>query len=103
MRFHALLLLGALSAIGYRAAFANPHLPKAGEAPIKIRIGTCDGFNVIYNLSDLGLPFIYSSLFTNIKAWKERPFSREKRFLRNNDAARESLFSPRVRLALNRH
>jgi len=35
--------------------------------------GKKDGFNVIYNLNDLGLPFIYSSLFTNTKTWKERP------------------------------
>lgn len=29
--------------------------------------GKKDGFNVIYNLNDLGLPFIYSSLHTNSK------------------------------------
>jgi ABC-type nitrate/sulfonate/bicarbonate transport system substrate-binding protein len=42
------------------------------QPPLDAR-GKKDGFNVIYNLNDLGLPFIYSSLFTNTKTWKERP------------------------------
>lgn len=35
--------------------------------------GKKDGFNVIYNLNDLGMPFIFSSLHTNSKSLKERP------------------------------
>jgi len=44
----------------------------ANSAPLDAR-GKKDGFNVIYNLNDLGLPFIYSSLFVSGKTWKERP------------------------------
>ena len=42
------------------------------QPPLDAR-GKKDGFNVIYNLNDLGFPFIYSSLFTNSKTFKERP------------------------------
>ena len=42
------------------------------QPPLAAR-GRKDGFNVIYNLKDLGLPFIYSSLFTNARTFKERP------------------------------
>jgi NitT/TauT family transport system substrate-binding protein len=35
--------------------------------------GRKDGLNVIFNLKDLNLPFIYSSLHTNPKTLKERP------------------------------
>jgi len=42
------------------------------QPPLDAR-GKKDGFNVIYNLNDLGLPFIYSSLFTSARTWKERP------------------------------
>ena len=35
--------------------------------------GKKDGFNLIYHLNDLGMPFIYSSLHTNSKTLKERP------------------------------
>jgi NitT/TauT family transport system substrate-binding protein len=41
------------------------------QPPLDAR-GKKDGFNVIYHLNDLGLPFIYSSLFTNSKTLKER-------------------------------
>ena len=40
--------------------------------PLDVR-GRKDGFNLIYNLNDLNLPFIYSSLHTNSKTLKERP------------------------------
>lgn len=40
--------------------------------PLDIQ-GKKDGFNVIYNLNDLGMPFIFSSLHTNSKSLKERP------------------------------
>lgn len=36
--------------------------------------GKKDGFNIIYNLNDLGLSFIYSSVHTNPKTLKERPW-----------------------------
>jgi len=36
--------------------------------------GKKDGFSLIYNLNELGLPFIYSSLHTNPKMLKERPW-----------------------------
>jgi NitT/TauT family transport system substrate-binding protein len=42
------------------------------QPPLDAR-GRKDGFNVIYNLNDLGFPFIYSSLFTNSKSLKDRP------------------------------
>jgi len=42
------------------------------QPPLDAR-GKKDGFNVIYNLNDLGFPFIYSSLFTNSKSLKDRP------------------------------
>jgi len=35
--------------------------------------GRKDGLNVVYNLKDLNLPFIYSSVHTNPKTMKERP------------------------------
>lgn len=35
--------------------------------------GRKDGLNVIFNLKDLNLPFIYSSIHTNPKTLKERP------------------------------
>jgi len=41
------------------------------QPPLDVR-GRKDGFNVIYHLNDLGLPFIYSSLFTNSRTLKER-------------------------------
>jgi ABC-type nitrate/sulfonate/bicarbonate transport system substrate-binding protein len=42
------------------------------QPPLDAR-GKKDGFNVIYNLNDLGLPFIYSSLFASGRTWKDRP------------------------------
>ena len=32
-----------------------------------------DGFNIIYRLIDLEIPFVYSSLITNYKMLRERP------------------------------
>jgi NitT/TauT family transport system substrate-binding protein len=40
--------------------------------PFDVR-GKRDGFNVVYKLNDLKLPFIYSSLHTNVKTLQERP------------------------------
>ena len=42
------------------------------QPPLDVR-GKKDGFNVIYHLNDLGLPFIYSSLFTNSRTLRDRP------------------------------
>jgi NitT/TauT family transport system substrate-binding protein len=42
------------------------------QPPLDVR-GKKDGFNAIYYLDDLGLPFIYSSLFTNSRTLKNRP------------------------------
>ena len=51
----SLLTLAAFVGAGSVAAFANPYLPKAGEPPIKIRIGTCaitGGFIHLYAALD---------------------------------------------------
>ena len=40
--------------------------------PLDVR-GKRDGFNLIYRLNDLNLPFIYSSVHANTKSLKERP------------------------------
>jgi ABC-type nitrate/sulfonate/bicarbonate transport system substrate-binding protein len=42
------------------------------QPPLDAR-GRKDGFNILYNLNDLGLPFIYSALFASGKTWKEKP------------------------------
>ena len=45
--------------------------------PLEVR-GKRDGFNMIYRLQDLNLPFIYSSLHASAKAIKERPVPVQK-------------------------
>ncbi len=40
--------------------------------PLDVR-GKRDGFNLIFHLNDLNLPFIYSSVHTNSKTLRERP------------------------------
>lgn len=40
--------------------------------PLDVR-GKRDGFNMIFHLNDLNLPFVYSSLHTNSKTLRERP------------------------------
>jgi ABC-type nitrate/sulfonate/bicarbonate transport system substrate-binding protein len=40
--------------------------------PLDIRAKN-DGFNIIYRLIDLDIPFVYSSLMTNYKTLRERP------------------------------
>ena len=40
--------------------------------PLDVR-GKRDGFNVIYDLNEMDLPFIYSSIHTNSKTLKEKP------------------------------
>ncbi|MBI2998103.1 MAG: ABC transporter substrate-binding protein [Deltaproteobacteria bacterium] len=46
---------------------ATPVMP-----PLDVR-GKKDGFNLVYHLNDLGMPFISSSVHTNSKTLKERP------------------------------
>ena len=45
--------------------------------PLDVR-GKRDGFNLIFHLNDLNLPFIYSSVHTNSKTLKERPWLVQK-------------------------
>ncbi len=45
--------------------------------PLDVR-GKRDGFHTIYRLNELGLPFIYSSLHTNSKTLRERPWLVQK-------------------------
>ena len=45
--------------------------------PLDVR-GKRDGFNLIYNLNDLNLPFIYSSVHTNSKTLREKPWLVQK-------------------------
>ena len=40
--------------------------------PLDVR-GKRDGFNMVFHLNDLNLPFIYSSLHTNSKTLREKP------------------------------
>ena len=56
----------------YTALTQNIFQATVIQPPLDAR-GKKDGFNVIYRLSDLGYPFIYSSLFTNSKTLRSRP------------------------------
>lgn len=56
----------------YAALMQNIFQATVIQPPLDAR-GKKDGFNVIYNLNDLGFPFIYSSLFTNSRTLKDRP------------------------------
>ena len=56
----------------YAALTQNIFQATVIQPPLDAR-GKKDGFNVIYNLNDLGFPFIYSSLFTNSRTLKQRP------------------------------
>lgn len=42
--------------------------------PLEVR-GKKDGFNIVYNLKDLGIPFVYSSLHANTKTIATRPLA----------------------------
>jgi NitT/TauT family transport system substrate-binding protein len=64
--------VGGTPAERYTALTQNIFQATVIQPPLDAR-GKKDGFNVIYNLNDLGFPFIYSSLFTNSKTFKERP------------------------------
>ncbi len=56
----------------YQAMVANVVQAILVTPPLDVR-AKHDGFNAIYRLVDLDIPFIYSSLLTNYKMLRERP------------------------------
>lgn len=56
----------------YQAMIGNVVQAILVTPPLDVRAKS-DGFNVIYRLIDLDIPFIYSSLITNYKMLRERP------------------------------
>jgi NitT/TauT family transport system substrate-binding protein len=64
--------VGGTPAERYAALTQNIFQATVIQPPLDAR-GKKDGFNVIYNLNDLGFPFIYSSMFTNSKTVREKP------------------------------
>ena len=56
----------------YQAMVGNVVQAILVTPPLDIRAKS-DGFNIIYRLIDLEIPFIYSSLITNYKTLRERP------------------------------
>lgn len=56
----------------YQAMIGNVVQAILVTPPLDVRAKK-DGFNVIYRLVDLGIPFIYSSLHTSHKMLRERP------------------------------
>ena len=56
----------------YQAMVGNVVQAILVTPPLDVRAKS-DGFNVIYRLIDLDIPFIYSSLITNKKMLRERP------------------------------
>ncbi len=56
----------------YQAMVGNVVQAILVTPPLDIRAKS-DGFNIIYRLIDLDIPFIYSSLITNYKMLRERP------------------------------
>ncbi|HEU4342547.1 MAG TPA: ABC transporter substrate-binding protein [Candidatus Binatia bacterium] len=56
----------------YRAMVTNVVQGVVVTPPLDVRAKN-DGFNILYRLVDLELPFIYSSLHTNYKMLRERP------------------------------
>ncbi len=56
----------------YQAMVGNVVQAILVTPPLDIRAKS-DGFNVIYRLIDLDIPFVYSSLMTNYKMLRERP------------------------------
>lgn len=56
----------------YQAMVGNVVQAILVTPPLDIRAKS-DGFNIIYRLIDLDIPFIYSSLITNSKMLRERP------------------------------
>ena len=56
----------------YQAMVGNVVQAILVTPPLDIRAKS-DGFNIIYRLIDLEIPFVYSSLITNYKMLRERP------------------------------
>jgi NitT/TauT family transport system substrate-binding protein len=56
----------------YQAMVGNVVQAILVTPPLDIRAKS-DGFNIIYRLIDLDIPFVYSSLITNYKTLRERP------------------------------
>ncbi len=56
----------------YQAMVGNVVQAILVTPPLDVR-AKADGFNVIYRLIDLEIPFVYSSLMTNYKTLRERP------------------------------
>src|SRR5215470_9490416 len=64
--------IGGSQSERYNAMIAGIIQAAPVTPPLDAR-GKKDGLNIIYNLKDLNLPFIYSSVHTNAKTLKERP------------------------------
>jgi len=64
--------IGGSQSERYQALLANVVQAILVTPPLDVR-AKHDGFNVIYRLVDLEIPFIYSSLLTNYKMLRERP------------------------------
>jgi len=64
--------IGGSQSERYQAMLGNVVQAILVTPPLDIR-AKLDGFNIIYRLIDLDIPFIYSSLMTNYKMLRERP------------------------------
>lgn len=57
---------------GYRAMVSDQVQAVLVSPPLDA-LGKRDGFNIVYRLRDLGIPFVYSSLHANVKSIATRP------------------------------
>ena len=64
--------IGGSQSERYQAMVASVVQAIVVTPPLDVRAKN-DGFNVLYRLVDLDLPFIYSSVHTNFKTLRERP------------------------------
>jgi ABC-type nitrate/sulfonate/bicarbonate transport system substrate-binding protein len=64
--------IGGSQSERYRAMAANVVQGVIVTPPLDVRAKN-DGFNVLYRLIELDLPFIYSSLHTNLRMLRDRP------------------------------
>jgi NitT/TauT family transport system substrate-binding protein len=64
--------IGGSQSERYQAMVGNVVQAILVTPPLDVRAKN-DGFNIIYRLVDLDIPFIYSSLITNYKMLRERP------------------------------
>ena len=64
--------IGGSQSERYQAMLGNVVQAILVTPPLDIR-AKIDGFNIIYRLIDLDIPFIYSSLMTNYKMLRDRP------------------------------